>query len=331
MAKLLLIFACLLFPITTFAGITSPYTVDESNINQVLFGDSTTVSGRNGLENYMTEYVGGYLHITFTYTHHGCCVADSPPKLYVTNVDPRTTTTLTERDRFFVYQLSAQPTHLTDWYSYDVQFDATGHQVVVKQAGTTQIANFHRDISGLATSDWAALANEYTSSGNSFSMAFTPLIILGDTTAPSAPVVTSPASGSATTTSTIILLGTAEATSTISVSGGLSTATTTTNSSGSWSLSLSLNQNALNNLSLTATDSAGNTSSTTSFTITHDSVAPTLSLNGDADMSVFNTNGYSEPGFSASDNLDSSLATSTSGSVDANNAGSYILTYTATD
>ena len=48
-------------------------------------------------------------------------------------------------------------------------------------------------------------------------------------------------------------------------------------------------------------------------------------------MSVFNTNGYIEEGFSASDNLDISLITSTSGSVNANTAGSYILTYSATD
>jgi len=330
MARFLLIFACFLLPVVTFAEIANPYVVDFKS--QVMFGDSTATSTYQGLENYTIEYVSGYLHITFTYTHHFTAFSDYSPRIYITAVDPTATTTPTERDRSILFQLpSFNLTYPTDWYWYDVQFDATGYTFVMKEAGVTQLINEHINISGITDTDYAALANLYPSQGNSFSMAFTPLVILGDTTAPSAPVVTSPASSSATTTLSIILSGTAEATSTISVLGGLGTATTTTNGTGSWSLALSLNQNALNNLNVTATDSANNTSSSTSFIITHDNTAPIITLTGDRDMSVFNTNGYSEPGFSVSDNLDTSLVTSTSGSVNINTAGNYYLTYLATD
>lgn len=160
-----------------YAEITVPYTVDEKV--QVLFGDSTAVSDYEGLQNYVQNYVNNYLHITFTYTHHGCCTASYPPSLYVTDRDPRATTTQAVKDSYSVYTLSPQPTHLTDWYAYDVQFDATGYTAVVKQATTTEIANFHRDIAGLTNNDWAALANLYPKQdpATAFSMAFTPLEI----------------------------------------------------------------------------------------------------------------------------------------------------------
>lgn len=64
------------------AEITNPYTIDEKS--QVMFGDSTGItyasSMYQGLENYAHEYVNDYLHLTFTYTHVGCCTASYPPK-----------------------------------------------------------------------------------------------------------------------------------------------------------------------------------------------------------------------------------------------------------
>src|SRR3989344_9199368 len=140
------------------AEITSPYTVDEKA--QVLFGDSTTVSGRNGLENYTYDYVGGFLHFTFTYTHHGCCFSDHPPRVYVTALDPRTTATPTVRKNTIAYQLLSG-THSTKWYSYDIQFVSTGYTVLVKQAGSTVIDSTHTTVNGLVSTDWAALANAY--------------------------------------------------------------------------------------------------------------------------------------------------------------------------
>src|SRR3990167_7438724 len=87
------------------AEVTVPYTVDEKS--QVLFGDSTVVSGYEGMQNYTQNYVNNYLHVTFTYTHHGCCFASYPPSFYVTNIDPRATTTAVVRDLYPVYQLSS--------------------------------------------------------------------------------------------------------------------------------------------------------------------------------------------------------------------------------
>src|SRR3989344_3640350 len=90
----LLILLCVLFLSTTkpaFAALAKPYIVEEKP--QVLFGDSTPVSTYFGLENYTHNFVNGYMHFTFTYTHSSCCIASYPPNLYVTNLDPRATTT----------------------------------------------------------------------------------------------------------------------------------------------------------------------------------------------------------------------------------------------
>ncbi|MDO8424049.1 MAG: hypothetical protein Q7S54_00375, partial [bacterium] len=122
------------------AGVSVPYVVDDVTDEKprVLFGDSATISATStyqGLENYTADYVNNYLHITFTYTHNKCCTASYPPFLYITDTDPRATTTATVRlSPNAVYLLSSipiPPGHETDWYAYDVQFDATGFIVVV--------------------------------------------------------------------------------------------------------------------------------------------------------------------------------------------------------
>lgn len=190
-----------LVPTFVLAEITSPYTVDEKV--QVMFGDSVQIvatSTYQGLENYVHEYANDYLHITFTYTHSRFTFASYPPLLYVTALDPTATSSPTERTTDVVFQLQAFPVppgHETDWYAYDVQFDATGYKVIVKEAGETEVINEHRDITGLTTSDWAALANNYPQSpATDFSMSFTPLQIYD---APAVPV--------ATTTPVIIVPG----------------------------------------------------------------------------------------------------------------------------
>lgn len=155
------------------ALIDSPYAVDEKS--QVIFGDSISQSGYEGLENYLYEYVGGYLHITYTYTHHVCCVASYSPKLYITAEDPTTTATPTQRSLLYVFQLLSG-THGTDWYAYDIQFDATGYTVVVKRTGVLEILNAHTSVSGQTDGDFAALANEYPVIGVN-SMAFTPRLV----------------------------------------------------------------------------------------------------------------------------------------------------------
>ena len=167
------------------AEIKNPYVVDEKP--QVVFGDSVPVLTYFGLENYTQNYVGGYAHITFTYTHGDCCFAGYPPRLYITNVDPRTTVMPTVKASVVILHLQDRfhdPNHSTDWYSYDMQFDATGYTVVVKRAGVTEIVNEHREIPTLVNSDWVSLANLYPMFDPPvrFSMAFTPVPIRDEPT-----------------------------------------------------------------------------------------------------------------------------------------------------
>ncbi len=85
---------------------------------------------------------------------------------------------------------------------------------------------------------------------------------LKDTLAPSAPVITSPASNITITSLSYILQGTAEADSTITVTGGETTETTLTGDNGEFIVAVALLENQVNSLSATATDTAGNTSDT---------------------------------------------------------------------
>ena len=144
------------------AAILNPYVVDDKLPR--VFGDSALLPDYYGLENYTYDYTNGYIHISFTYTHTDCCFANYPPRLYITNVDPRTTSTPTIKSSNIIYTLLPKPIppgHPTDWYSYDIQFDATGYSVAIRQAGVMEIENTHREIPGLVNDDWVALANLY--------------------------------------------------------------------------------------------------------------------------------------------------------------------------
>ncbi|NOK08044.1 Ig-like domain-containing protein [Corallococcus exercitus] len=97
-----------------------------------------------------------------------------------------------------------------------------------------------------------------------------------DVTAPAAPVIVAPTSGSAVSSTTPTFSGFAEAGSTVNVVvGGVTVCTGTANASGAWSCTsgTALGQGA-QTATVTATDAAGNTgpASTTSFTV--DTVAP---------------------------------------------------------
>src|SRR3989344_1743108 len=164
------------------AAILNPYVVDEKP--QVVFGDSQYVLTYFGLENYAQDYVGGYVHFTFTYTHDACCYASYPPIVYITDIDPRSTSTPAERTFAPAYTLTpywggfGEP---TDWYSYDIQFDLAGYTVVVKQAGVAIIHNEHKEITGQVDTDWVAIANRHPTVGppdtTKNAMAFTPVPI----------------------------------------------------------------------------------------------------------------------------------------------------------
>jgi hypothetical protein len=167
------------FPLKVSSAITNPYIVDEKP--QVQFGDTATiVDGEDiyfGLENYQHNYVNGYLHITFTYTHGIMEFASFPPIIYITDQDPRSTTTLTTRLFRNTHTISSFAP--SDWYLYDIQFDNGGYKVIVKQKGVTEIYNNYVDVGSLSDAYWISLANNYLLSENNepsiYSMSFTPI------------------------------------------------------------------------------------------------------------------------------------------------------------
>ena len=87
----------------------------------------------------------------------------------------------------------------------------------------------------------------------------------------------------------------------------------------------------------TATDAAGNVGIVTRTVIVQDelpsgdTIAPVVTLNGDNPMYLFEGTPFTDPGATATDNVDGSVNVTVSGTVDANNAGTYTLTYSARD
>ncbi len=171
--------------------------------------------------------------------------------------------------------------------------------------------------------------------------ATTTVEITHDSIAPSAPVVTFPTTPYATSTSPITIYGTAEASYTVSVTGGSATATSTVNGSGNWNAVVGLNASSTNNLSVTASDAAGNVSASTALSITHSNAAtstatssPIITLIGDPNVTLFicnasSTQGFVDPGVTAVDSAGNSLTATTTGSVNVTTPGTYTLTYTA--
>lgn len=62
-----------------------------------------------------------------------------------------------------------------------------------------------------------------------------------------------------------------------------------------------------------------------------DTIAPTITLVGAASLTLTVGDSYQEPGTTVTDNIDSGLTANATGSVDTTVAGSYVITYTATD
>ena len=85
-------------------------------------------------------------------------------------------------------------------------------------------------------------------------------------------------------------------------------------------------------LSYSATDSEGNVSRILIRTVTvADTIAPVITLVGDAAVEVELDSTYTDAGASATDTVDGSVDVITTGSVDTSAAGAYTFTYTATD
>ena len=83
-------------------------------------------------------------------------------------------------------------------------------------------------------------------------------------------------------------------------------------------------------LTYTATDSAGNTATVTRTVIVADTTAPAITLVGGATVNHEQGTPFVDPGASAQDTVDGSVAVASTGSVGAE-LGTYTLTYTATD
>lgn len=190
----LFLMGCL--PMFAFAEITIPYSIDEKTL--VTFGDSIATSTYNGLENYSYSYLDNYLKISYTYTHGRCCFAAYPPRLYITNEDPSSTSTVAVREVPEVYTLNKNPDHLSDWYLYEIQFYENGYHVSVKRGGDVQIYSEYRNVPGQSIDDWASLVNHYPidyGEPNSSSMSFRPQPInnyITEATTNSVPVVIVP-------------------------------------------------------------------------------------------------------------------------------------------
>ncbi len=84
-------------------------------------------------------------------------------------------------------------------------------------------------------------------------------------------------------------------------------------------------------LTYTATDAADNTATVTRTVNVADVTPPTITLNGSATMDINQGDTFTDPGASATDNVDGSVAVTTTGSVDVNTVGTYTLTYRAVD
>ncbi len=121
---------------------------------------------------------------------------------------------------------------------------------------------------------------------------------------------------------------------TFSDPGATASDTCAGNLTGSISTSGSVNANAVGSYTLTYSVSDGfNSTSATRIVTVGDSIAPSVTLNGAPDVTVECHGVYTELGATASDSCDASVttATITGGSVNANLAGDYTLTYSATD
>ncbi len=168
-----------------------------------------------------------------------------------------------------------------------------------------------------------------------------------DTTAPAAPVVTTPANGSVTNDSTPSVSGTAEPNSTVTVYiDGSIAGTTTADGSGNWNFTAAVLSDGSHTVRATSTDGVGNTSpdsNTNTFTV--DTIAPaapvvTTPVNGSTiNDSTPSVSGTAEPNSTVTVYIDGSIAGTTTADGSGNwnfttaalSDGSHTVRATATD
>ncbi|WP_199922496.1 DUF5011 domain-containing protein [Pseudoalteromonas piratica] len=84
-------------------------------------------------------------------------------------------------------------------------------------------------------------------------------------------------------------------------------------------------------LTYSASDKTGNTATSTRTVSVVDTTPPTITLNGDAEITLEGGSAYEELGANANDKLDGDIDVVVSGTVDTMTVRTYILTYTASD
>ncbi|MFH1564959.1 MAG: putative Ig domain-containing protein [bacterium] len=154
-----------------------------------------------------------------------------------------------------------------------------------------------------------------------------------DLTAPNSPAIVNPAETIILNSDTYSITGTAENNSLVEIYRGTELAGSQQLGTGEtdYSIEVNLAQNSDNNFIAIAVDLAGNESvSSTVFTITEDSIAPVITLNG-GDMNIYQGTIYTERAV-ATDNLDTEVKINIGGdTVDTATVGTYVITYNAAD
>ncbi|MDC0264697.1 DUF5011 domain-containing protein, partial [Verrucomicrobia bacterium] len=108
--------------------------------------------------------------------------------------------------------------------------------------------------------------------------------------------------------------------------------TTTIRDSMGVNVGLNVNKVETYTLTYSATDAAGNAASALTRTVVvSDTIAPVITLVGDASVKHEIGTTYTDAGANATDSFDGTVTVTTSGKVDANTAGRYTLTYNAYD
>ena len=153
-----------------------------------------------------------------------------------------------------------------------------------------------------------------------------------DTTAPNAPTEVTPVPTPSNDTTPEYTFNTNKE-GTITYGGSCGSATPTDATVGDNTITYgTLAAGTYSDCTITVTDAAGNTSPALSVsTFVIDTTAPIITLNGDNPMDVLQGSTFTDPGATATDDVDDTVAVVENGTVDTSTVGSYTRTYTATD
>lgn len=210
----------------------------------------------------------------------------------------------------------------TAFTDYTASFDALSHVFTLNLNGTVQDGEYGILVAG------SVVENVYHNTLDAARASFTI-----DQTPPAAPALLTPANGLQSGTSTPAFSGTAETGSRVTIRlDGTAAATVTVAGDGSWSWtpSTALTEGT-HTVSVSATDAAGNTGSVSlEDTFTVDTHPPVLALLGDAWIVITEGTPFVDPGVTVMD-LDQSIPITTTGSVNYQEPGTYVLQYDARD